>query len=370
MPKPNRIEILDSFRGIAAIVVVIHHVFVIFPDSVATVKSFSNVLYHIWDTISNYNKEAVLFFFLLSGFSIALSSFRIDWSVKESINLYLYKRFKRILPLFWFALAVTFFIGLLSGNLSHDSFSVNNLLGNIFLLQVSGYIPHAWFSPYGMNGPLWSISYEFFYYLLFIPWVLILYRYKFSGVSLRLSVICSILISFTAIAIQKFFFLPWIYFANSFAVWMIGVYLFYLFNANKKDHFLFGFLILVLVSVEIFDLNNESFSLSGFSSTLSQLKNGFWISVVFYIGLAFSQNMDSIKESTILTLFNKIWKPIGDGSYTIYLIHYPILLFWKSINFDSIFLVLPVLILILAFSVWVERWVVRQKFVWLKRQYL
>ena len=66
----QRIPTLDSLRGLAALLVVFHHAFSHFPNCFPQPPGYTGNLLQI---ISELNVAAVLFFFFLSGYSIALS---------------------------------------------------------------------------------------------------------------------------------------------------------------------------------------------------------------------------------------------------------------------------------------------------------
>ncbi len=80
-------------RGVAASLVVFHHVYTrfayLYPNEPAR-------LHKILTFISDLNVEAVMFFFILSGFSIRLSLRKGLPITKELFNDYLYRRLKRL----------------------------------------------------------------------------------------------------------------------------------------------------------------------------------------------------------------------------------------------------------------------------------
>ena len=51
-------------------------------------------------------------FFILSGFSIRLSVEKLDIGTKHGLMEYCYRRLRRILPLYWLALAISGAVGL------------------------------------------------------------------------------------------------------------------------------------------------------------------------------------------------------------------------------------------------------------------
>src|SRR5690606_32102718 len=124
VPRKKRLIILDSLRGLAALIVCFHHFFVFNHGALQNI--FSQKTYSTFSFISDLNLEAVLFFFVLSGFCIGLSTKGKNEFSRETLNNYLYRRFKRILPVFWIALAFTWFCGLLMNRLHLFDYSLRN----------------------------------------------------------------------------------------------------------------------------------------------------------------------------------------------------------------------------------------------------
>ena len=150
---------LESLRGIAALSVAIYHI-----KDVSTSFITDNLFIENSDTM-------VDFFFVLSGFVIAYTYFDRIIDLKSLINFKI-KRFLRLYPLHFitllgFAVIEIAKYGLevytgISSNV--PPFSTNNFysfLSNLFLL-------HSFTeNTITFNGPSWSISTEFYTYLIF-----------------------------------------------------------------------------------------------------------------------------------------------------------------------------------------------------------
>jgi peptidoglycan/LPS O-acetylase OafA/YrhL len=150
---------LDLVRGAAAVYVAVHHI----------------VVARGWGTglgfAFRFGEEAVIVFFLLSGFVIfANEADRIhDWAS------YYLRRFLRIYPPFLAALLVSASIALLDGTFSR-MFDWRDLAGNLLNLQDEPFQkPGVIVEPFMDNEPLWSLSYEVAFYAIF-PAVLALWR--------------------------------------------------------------------------------------------------------------------------------------------------------------------------------------------------
>lgn len=106
-----------------------------------------------------------MLFFLISGFVIMYS---MELASDRSFSAYFSRRFFRIYPIFLLSLAVGYAC---SGEVNVD---YRTLAGNAFLLQDFSLVkPGVLFDPFCGNIPLWSLSYEWWFYLMFFP----IYRY-------------------------------------------------------------------------------------------------------------------------------------------------------------------------------------------------
>jgi len=152
---------LDALRGVAILAVFIQHLGDRFLPLVrgaiearapaAITPWILTVLHHAW--------WGVDLFFVLSGFSLALSWVR---SGGQTTGAFFRRRAARILPAYWVALAVT--IAAHRSIVFAPSF-VASLLAHVFVLQ--GYV-----SPGGIViiGATWSLTTELCFYLVF-PWI-------------------------------------------------------------------------------------------------------------------------------------------------------------------------------------------------------
>lgn len=151
---------LDAVRALAAVYVVVHHVVV---NSSLT----GPVTYPF-----RFGQEAVIIFFLLSGFLIFSAE---EIRVQTDLKGYYYRRIRRIYPLVISAFAVSAIVAFLDGKLA-ESFSTRTLVLNLFALQdVSALKLGVITDPFLGNSPLWSLSYEVFFYLVF-PLVMVARR--------------------------------------------------------------------------------------------------------------------------------------------------------------------------------------------------
>jgi peptidoglycan/LPS O-acetylase OafA/YrhL len=150
----QRLERLEAIRGFAALYVVLFHVL---PQKFYL--SGINVGF-----LFRFGPEAVIVFFVLSGFVI-----RYTWekSTDKSFGYYFIRRFIRL----YVPLLFIFLLGYLlkcyrEGGLASPEWK--HLIGNLFMLQdVISQKPHVIVPAYLGNGVLWSLSYEWWFYMLF-----------------------------------------------------------------------------------------------------------------------------------------------------------------------------------------------------------
>ena len=154
--QQDKILYLESLRGIAALVVVIHH----FDVSSIFNNQFTQ---HGWLFVD--------FFFVLSGFVVAMNYQERIKTSKQLISFQI-RRFLRLYPLHLLMLFA--FLGVELAKYfvqvkfdmvaTNEAFSINNFssfLENVFLVQNLFNETLTW------NLPSWSISSEFYVYLVF-----------------------------------------------------------------------------------------------------------------------------------------------------------------------------------------------------------
>lgn len=155
--KRSRLWYLEALRGIAALHVMLNHVF----------NSYLNVKHAFWNSPFRFGQEGVLIFFLLSGFVICYSHGTRD-ADPGGFKTYLFKRGRRIYPIFILSLGFAFVIQCV-GSYCPGPTDFRSLAGNLFMLQDSPNRPGVFVRPFADNNPLWSLSYEWWFYMMFYP---------------------------------------------------------------------------------------------------------------------------------------------------------------------------------------------------------
>jgi peptidoglycan/LPS O-acetylase OafA/YrhL len=198
----KRLTELESLRGFAAVYVFLHHA------DLAPNAGAGRLLY--------FGQEAVILFFLLSGFVIFYST-SSPRAGRIGVGTYLLHRARRIFPLMLIALAVAYVSAcLVEGALADPQWI--NLLLNLFMLQdLAALKPSVWADVYQGNSPLWSLSYEWWFYMLFIPLGLV----SRHDAKTRLQQVA--LLSVSGFALYWLYPNPIALFASYFVIWWTGV---------------------------------------------------------------------------------------------------------------------------------------------------
>ena len=160
--QSQRLAGLDGLRGLAALFVVVNHVFLrAFPGYPVDHAPF-------WAGWFIYGRFAVVVFIVLSGFSLALSPARHGWRL-DAVSRFAQRRARRILPAYWaallFSLAVAWLVIPQPGHGVPDAKSV--LVNGLLVQNVVGAR-----SP---NAAFWSMAVEVQLYLAF-PLLLLMVR--------------------------------------------------------------------------------------------------------------------------------------------------------------------------------------------------
>ena len=201
----NRTSVhLDLIRGVSAAAVLLYHLRGLFFVDFPFLPSKPLLLSALY-AVTGYGHQAVMVFFVLSGYFVGTSVTESVGKQQWSWSIYLVNRLTRLQLVLFPALvlgAIWDRIGMRipqAAPLYYDAlykFSVASValrstvpvfLENFFFLQ-------SITSPvFGSNGPLWSLSYEFWYYIVFpslllatAAWVGIRNRILYAGLALFL----------------------------------------------------------------------------------------------------------------------------------------------------------------------------------------
>lgn len=314
--------VLDLLRGIAAMLVLFSHARAsIFLDYGQTESS--SWLVRGWYFLTGLSGEAVLLFFVLSGFFIGKSVLEAIRRRRWSWRWYFLQRCTRLEIVLIPALVLTFMLdyaglhyaacpGVYSPDAPARLAAASNagqsgwtgFVGNVLFLQT------ILVKPYGSNGALWSLANEFWYYMAF-PFLAVAIRAGGNlGKRLALLATAALILWFTGQQI-----------AVLFVVWLTGVaaYLVYPHLARLgrwSAAWLVVLLGLMLVGFLLASRARAEIVPGGFGGSL--LLAGIAASLMAV--LARYTELASPKVTAII-------HGLADRSYSLYVFHLPIIMF-------------------------------------------
>jgi peptidoglycan/LPS O-acetylase OafA/YrhL len=310
---------LDLLRGLAALAVFFEHLrsFVFTPY--ATISSHGPLNSLVWFA-SGFGHQAVMVFFVLSGFFITKSVIEDDNANRFSWQLYLIKRLSRL----WIVLIPCLFLtliwdqigrhystnGFYEGSLyslynsmapGDESLGIGTFLGNIAFLQTIK-VP-----VFGSDGPLWSLANEWWYYIIFL--------FGFMMVrtpSNRLARLATLLVGLllTCLLVGKYLLILG-------GVWLFGTVCFFLHDRSDLKKFLQLRLALLLSLASLF-----------LALLFSKTSYGSNIARDYAVGLAAAfvvLTLAARSGSGATLLYKRFAHTIAESSYTLYLTHFPFL---------------------------------------------
>lgn len=292
---------LQGSRGIAAIFVVLFHLgLTISLDKYFGIDGFSIPFL--------FGGSGVEYFFVLSGF-IIYSSHVHDVSQPQKIISYIKKRVVRIYPAYWIIFLVVLLLFFMAGqDKSPSKFDGMVLLKAFFL------IPQEKTWEGGTSSPIidvaWTLQYEIFFYVLFAA--LILNKWLFLFLATLLCLACTILkLPTDNSLLLNFFTEKWI------LLFFMGMLVAFICKDNVLSKDLFR--ILLIVGGAIFSLLSIDTIIKGnfipFDKTIP-----YGIASAFII-----MGLVGLERFGQPFLSSRWMQSLGDSSYALYLIHYPVI---------------------------------------------
>lgn len=340
---------LDGLRGLAALFVLLHHARYLVHEGYSSGYLKHPETYGILGNVVLYGLavfrtagEAVLFFFVLSGFVIHLRFARQFHTDSTNVHFgwtqYVKRRAMRLYPPLLLALALTYALDsagmwmrfpvyggatlypLVNATIHavHDGLT---LLGNLAFMM------DTYVSSFGTDSPLWSLKFEWWFYMLY-PLFSWLSRHSLWGATVTM-------VAFFGVAHLA----PWLLAVNllrdvgtMMLIWWMGALLAEIYVGRIKVRFKWIAPLALLLPVALF-LQHRAIGAEG---EALRLKFGFppwaWgltFCGIIAVGFAWQERGRSMRW------FEKL-KWLGDCSYTLYVCHMPILVFisgwlmWRS----------------------------------------
>jgi len=357
--SPGVSDTLNCCRWVAALLVMIGHLrdfLFVGYDQIQGAGLPAKAFYFI----TGFGHHAVMIFFVMSGFLVGGRVLEQYLNHSFSWRKYIIDRSTRIYIVFMAALilggsldytglkafnplglydrshAYPFSCDLANRDVS-QSLEVKTLLGNMMMLQTISV------SVFGSNGPLWSLAFECWYYLLF-PWLLMILFSK--GVWLKiLGALASIgiitLLPFSAI--------------SYFGIWLMGVMARTIVLPRVfEKRFLFILFVIVICAMR------------AFGSDSLYLDYALGIAFALFIGAVHGDGAGGRKVNHLLSRANAF---LAGFSYSLYVLHFPFILFGISAmnaifgfaigrqpTFQNILLFMVMVLVTYFYALLVSRW--------------
>lgn len=297
----------DLTRFLAAILVLLHHAEQIFKEK--------NLSY-----FASFGHDAVIFFFILSGFVIRYTAEFKNYNFSD----YLLARTARIYSVAIPSLLLVYILITIGSSFSLNYDSYQNL-DWLYILGVNTFFLNGtslFTVPVPTNGPYWSIAYEVWYYLIFGVF------FYFRGIKKW----CLLCVLFIVAGIKVLALFP---------LWLLGVWFYNNYqniNVNKIASYFLLLLALILYCLNRalnFDdyLVNLTYSFLGGGENSNQLL-GFSKRFLadYVIGLLMLLMLVSLIAilplcREVLTRYSEGIKKMSSYTFSLYLYHFPILLF-------------------------------------------
>lgn len=147
--KNKNLQLIQGLRGAASLLVVLFH---------TSGNSIDKLNKEFLGNIFFFGSAGVDVFFVLSGFIITYTSFGLLGNT-ANIGRFFYKRAVRIFPSYWIIISFFLLAQLVFPAFyrTHFSLTINNIAGSYLLVPGHQMV----------NGVSWSLSYELFFYFLF-----------------------------------------------------------------------------------------------------------------------------------------------------------------------------------------------------------
>jgi peptidoglycan/LPS O-acetylase OafA/YrhL len=317
---------LNASRWVAALFVVLYHVYSLSftRDHVEN----SNFFFRCLHFLGGFGHMAVIVFFVISGFLIGGRTILNIEEKRFDVIDYLVHRFSRIYVVFIPALIIGFILDCLgirlfnaSGIYNHPDQFYGNPFGNNIAEHLSFYIfvgnviqlQTIIVSSLGSNGPLWSLANEWWYYILFGLGLVtccgtrVLTRIIAAGVIVGIIILLPLTISL------------W------FVIWAIGAGVAVLDRYWAGWRFHFGATVAIVCFTAARWIDARQIFGPGMDS-------GFAVDLIAALG--YSAALVCAKNLKTPRKFWSLHRTLASFSYTVYLVHFPALIFVAAMMKD------------------------------------
>lgn len=342
MSSKKIINSIQFLRGFAALAVVIHH-------TGGYVKRYF-VPTVLFDDNFSIGFAGVDLFFVISGFIIHFTS-KNYLNNPSKLKEYLKKRFIRVYPIYWI-ITTTLFLSswLIVKILNKNIFSIGYPETIVTYLKTYTLFPLH----FAINPVTWTLSYELFFYLCFAILIISKRLWIIPATILCIS-FYNIFMNVSEVADVNLNYYNFVFSGYNFE-FMFGFLIYQFYEKIKLSNIISVFLLIVSFIIIAF----FGYSVGDYDSYQRVLTFGFPSGLILIALLNLEKNNSiSFPKFTII---------LGDASYALYLIHFPMMLFLNKLpqilgfNFSanqevwySYFIIISIIIASIFVHKWVEK---------------
>lgn len=322
-------SLLNFSRWFAAFLVAIGHVRHVALVDYGLIRDKSLFIKFFY-FMTGLGHEAVVIFFVISGYLVGGLTFR-KWSSGVQYKEYFAARVSRVYTVLFPALIVGGILDLV-GSKFYDESMIYSSPDVFHTISIDGVISEklnaiaffgniinlegVYFPIFGSNGPLWSLAYEWWYYVIFAVVLAIIFeRWVFRK-------IIAILVLGVLIYFLKIKLILWI------LVWLfgVGVCLYLDSNLPRPPPYIGTFILFAAIFISRLSHNTEN--VTNPESMLVEFFRDFGVAVAFSIFLLSFYGRKSLFSGA------KFHKYLADFSYSMYLFHFPLLILIVAFSHD------------------------------------
>jgi peptidoglycan/LPS O-acetylase OafA/YrhL len=302
---------LDLIRFLAAFSVLLTHARgFLFVDYNSLNSSSQTIGVKLFFSLTRLGTESVIIFFVLSGFLVGGKSIirliKGEFNAREYVLDRVFRIYVPLLP--------AILLSVLMLLVTRSKIDYLEIFGNIFSLQ--GILVES----LSGNPPLWSLSYEvWFYLLLFFLGLMIISKKR------KLLFFVLFIVSMSVFTKLNYTFL---------FCWVIGAIVFTLPERNFNGKTVICSIFFIVAGMIISQLSsNSNYFLESSWESFIPFRNLSFIVISASFSIFIRSIINFEPQKGIPVMLNNLGVKLAPFSYTLYLIHYPLLNILKTSNF-------------------------------------